>query len=186
MPILKHIAHVSENEVPIKDGQFLMDVREGSKKISFDLNGERHLLAVNADGLAELLERAVAEVAELKKLKEQIEQLPRPDLVNSPHLWPANQEIDLGDGSYGCRATGTITCAANNTIGVSFTTIPLNCKLIASGGWWNRGDGNIASTGSSLPGSNVQSAIWLTRNFHSLSNNTRNNSPYDIWIRYSK
>ena len=33
--------------------------------------------------------------------------------ADKPHLWPDNQEVDLGDGLYGYKAVGVITAGAN-------------------------------------------------------------------------
>jgi hypothetical protein len=118
-----------------------------------------------------------------------------PGLVNSPHLWEVGTEYDFGDGSYGRRTTGAITAAANiRNDTVLFSGVN---KYIDSGGWFSwSGTGETNSTinlnstfGNNMATLHIISGLHFSGNvlnFVTISYAARTNSPYDIWVRYTK
>lgn len=119
--------------------------------------------------------------------------------ANKPHLWPENTEINLGDGLYGYRATGTITAAANYQHQIILRESTSPYCIVSSGGYWNFRDANkndiyylghyiLDSAGTKRfsvinchkQGSNYQLVML------SISTDTRTNAPYDIWVTYTK
>lgn len=114
--------------------------------------------------------------------------IPQPSLVLAPHLWPVNTEVDLGDGSYGWRTTGTITAAAQVQPGVNIGIDMNTRRTINFGGWWYIGNG-YTQIGSSNTGLSTAEIYWATiwmSELRSRSNVARTNAPYDVWVRYTK
>lgn len=117
-------------------------------------------------------------------------------LINYPNKWTANTEIDLGNGLYGKRCTGTITIAANTRAEVYLTGVSQTTgRIFACGGSWDRGDGNINFNvvGSMLTATGVTNlrASMILQNlysilFYSTSDMARTDASYDIWVIYTK
>jgi hypothetical protein len=115
-----------------------------------------------------------------------------------PHNWPTNEEIDLQDGSFGCRWIGTITQTAGTRI---ITTLhkPYSgiMRSVQTGGWFAYDDtgqtmcvhgqgftyGTFASA-NLIYGTVTASPTVL--HFQSQSASERTNAPYDLWMRYIK
>jgi len=119
-------------------------------------------------------------------------------IINSPHLWPVNQEIAFGDGSFGVRVIGFIEVPARVYINVNIYQIGVPANIINAGGWLRRatatkhliGGTSYAQADASLFG---DSSIYIDGNgaigLGSWSVNARVgslNNDYDIWIRYTK
>jgi hypothetical protein len=110
--------------------------------------------------------------------------------ITRPDKWPVNVEIDFGDGLYGQRFTGSISAAANTTANVNVKTISGFSALISGGGRMNTGVNWISvpySNGEANPisvGAYYNDAGLLS--LYTKSMHVRTNSPYDIWITYTK
>lgn len=120
--------------------------------------------------------------------------------VGKPHLWPVSTEVNLGDGLYGRRVTGTINA---NAFVQSITDIindnsGIHYQIVSYGGWWScygtavheqvggsrTPDGSTHTCSSSITTSPGNQA-GIVR-FHSISSQNRVNAPYDIWVTYTK
>ena len=121
-------------------------------------------------------------------------------LINYPNQWPANTEIDLGNGLYGKRITGTITAAADERAAVNIQTGVSN--VIGYGGTWGTRDGDggamspVGATLTQSSGTASQDFISDIRlvatgymGFYSTSSQPRSggaNTRYDVWVKYTK
>ena len=122
--------------------------------------------------------------------------LSTPQMKHDPHLWPVGQELDFGDGSFGRRFTGTITRVANQGHDIQLIASGvLNWRIMDSGGWFDTGNGGTNAFNSTIHSGGLTTivrasgiTIGTSGNlvFLSFSATARTNSPYDIWIRYTK
>lgn len=105
--------------------------------------------------------------------------------ADKPHLWPDNQEVDLGDGLYGYKATGTITVRAGLEIDVA---IPIADDITLVN--WNAWFKHNPNTDSWLSGSagNYISFLFKTDKLYYRTKTTvaRANYPYSVWLTYTK
>jgi hypothetical protein len=113
-----------------------------------------------------------------------------------PDKWVVNHKYDFGDGLYGQRFTGVISQAINYPGAIAIGKLTNTAKIIDVGGWWQSGGDNRIAIGNSFTNSDIGSAVYLTGtnpNFDddqlllwTLSNATRTNAPYDVWIKYTE
>lgn len=105
--------------------------------------------------------------------------------ADKPHLWPDNQEVDLGDGLYGYKAVGTITVRAGLEIDVA---IPVTEDITLVN--WNAWFKHNPNTDSWLSGSagNYISFLFKTDKLYYRTKTTvaRTNYPYSVWLTYTK
>lgn len=116
-------------------------------------------------------------------------------LLSRPDLWTPNTEIDFGGGLYGCRYQGTITKTFNIPARVNLRpagSTPIH--LVNWGGEYEL-DSSTHETfacGSTRTTLNYQNGIDNMSpnggevNFCSTSGAARTNSPYDVWLLYTK
>lgn len=110
------------------------------------------------------------------------------DLIYRPDKWTANTEIDFGGGLYGQRFTGTITRNVDTDLYLTLLNGSVS-HIIESGGWWNKGTGDDFPTTSMFYSEYCQSCIYREGQkimFYSKSHDSRTNSAYDIWVKYTK
>lgn len=109
----------------------------------------------------------------------------QPYTADKPHLWPDNQEVDLGDGLYGYKAVGTITVRAGLEIDVA---IPITEDITLVN--WNAWFKHNPNTDSWLSGSagNYISFLFKTDKLYYRTKTTvaRTNYPYSVWLTYTK
>lgn len=105
--------------------------------------------------------------------------------VDKPHLWPDNQEIDLGDGLYGYKAVGVITAGANAEKDI---IIPItgDITLVNWNSWFKHSNGsNYWLSGSvrnySCALFKADKVYYRTKTF-----SARTNFPYTVWLTYVK
>jgi hypothetical protein len=142
-----------------------------------------------------MIEKIMTSSGPISVHKELVGDIQRYLLIVSPHTWPTNEEIDLGDGTFGRRRTGTITSAANIVAAIIYAEGIPSARVLSSGGFIDRGDGVIGSTGV-IPGANgdlITGFFVITEGpqagrlqFNSKSYLARTSSPYDMWVRYTK
>ncbi|GMO63771.1 MAG: hypothetical protein Ta2A_11160 [Treponemataceae bacterium] len=110
-----------------------------------------------------------------------------------PNLWTPNTEVDLGNGLFGYRGTGTITQSAN-TYNLTVLIPSFTGAFIGSGGQWVRGGtaetyylyAQYTAISSDV---NVGGFLEIANNnlnFRSMDNQGRTNAPYDVWVTYTK
>jgi hypothetical protein len=115
-----------------------------------------------------------------------------------PDQWVAGNEYSFGGGLYGRRFTGYITESANKVYTKTLVNIG-NGQIVESGGWWfntlntqmlgttiSNVDGTVHTHSRLVVQETNSSAAKGDVNFISLSAANRNDSPYDIWIKYTK
>ena len=105
--------------------------------------------------------------------------------VDKPHLWPDNQEIDLGDGLYGYKAVGEITASANAE---KDTIIPItgDITLVNWNSWFKHSNGSnywLSGTARSYSCTlfKADKVYYRTK-----TSSARTNLPYSVWLTYTK
>ena len=105
--------------------------------------------------------------------------------ADKPHLWPDNQEVDLGDGLYGYKAVGVITAGANAE---KDTIIPIteDITLVNWNSWFKHGNssnfwlsGSVGSYSCAL--FKADKVYYRTK-----TSAARTNFPYTVWLTYTK
>lgn len=105
--------------------------------------------------------------------------------ADKPHLWPDNQEVDLGDGLYGYKAVGVITAGANAE---KDTVIPIteDITLINWSSWFKHSNssnfwlsGSVGSYSCAL--FKADKVYYRTK-----TSSARTNFPYTVWLTYTK
>lgn len=105
--------------------------------------------------------------------------------ADKPHLWPDNQEIDLGDGLYGYKAVGVITAGANAE---KDTIIPIteDITLVNWSSWFKHSNssnfwlsGSVGSYSCAL--FKADKVYYRTK-----TSSARTNFPYTVWLTYTK
>lgn len=105
--------------------------------------------------------------------------------ADKPHLWPDNQEVDLGDGLYGYKAVGVITAGANAE---KDTIIPItgDITLINWSSWFKHSNssnfwlsGSVGSYSCAL--FKADKVYYRTK-----TSSARTNFPYTVWLTYVK
>ena len=133
-------------------------------------------------------------------LKQIIEHYIDQSLVSRPNQWPENQEVDLGNGLYGKRITGTITAGAGQRHTIQVAEGVGN--IIAYGGTWGaRPDMSawyvpvsstvVSATGNLQPYYSDLRLLAASNRIELLtvSDYARAGEPttrYDIWVKYTK
>lgn len=119
-------------------------------------------------------------------------------LINHPHLWAENVEVNLGNGLFGRKVSGTIGAAAN--VFVNTAVVPQQAtrlRLVDAGGWWQAGAPDfypinqtvLNDNGVILCSSNIVSYGEFTIGCRTMSTIVRqgsNHNYYDIWVKYTK
>lgn len=105
--------------------------------------------------------------------------------ADKPHLWPDNQEIDLGDGLYGYKAVGEITASANAE---KDTIIPItgDITLVNWNSWFKHSNGSnywLSGTVGSYSCTlfKADKVYYRTK-----TSSARTNLPYSVWLTYTK
>jgi hypothetical protein len=110
-------------------------------------------------------------------------------------LWAIGVEIAFGDGSFGWRATGTISIGASipSEIILNPAVTSNNGSLISYGGWWTIESGAKIGIPSGWWGNATMSNYGFVQlkvtdgiAFNSSRIQQRTNAPYDVWVRYTK
>lgn len=105
--------------------------------------------------------------------------------ADKPHLWPDNQEVDLGDGLYGYKAVGVITAGANAE---KDTVIPIteDITLVNWSSWFKHSNssnfwlsGSVGSYSCAL--FKADKVYYRTK-----TSSARTNFPYTVWLTYTK
>ena len=105
--------------------------------------------------------------------------------ADKPHLWPDNQEVDLGDGLYGYKAVGVITAGANAE---KDTIIPIteDITLVNWSSWFKHSNssnfwlsGSVGSYSCAL--FKADKVYYRTK-----TSSARTNFPYTVWLTYTK
>jgi hypothetical protein len=122
------------------------------------------------------------------------------DLAARPNKWPENTEVDLGDGLFGYRATGTITATVNTE---NSRIIVRNVDLIIScSGWicagvdaYKQTINKVVTTNTGMPltiwgRSSVDvepiAGILTLRSVFSNPRYGNSNSRFEIYLTYTK
>lgn len=105
--------------------------------------------------------------------------------ADKPHLWPDNQEVDLGDGLYGYKAVGEITASANAE---KDTIIPItgDITLVNWNSWFKHSNGSnywLSGTAKSYSCTlfKADKVYYRTK-----ATSARTNLPYSVWLTYTK
>ncbi len=105
--------------------------------------------------------------------------------ADKPHLWPDNQEVDLGDGLYGYKAVGVITAGANAE---KDTIIPITEDITLVN--WNSWFKHSNSSNFWLSGSvgSYSCALFKADKvyYRTKTSSARTNFPYTVWLTYTK
>lgn len=117
-------------------------------------------------------------------------------LVTRPDLWPLGEEVDLGNGLYGIRMTGTITAAAGEAVNEH---IIYGGKYIVSfGGWFvvNSISNDKHGIGQTVQNSKDSSLVCASCvyykvdedvcNLYTVSTVDRTDAEYECWVIYTK
>ena len=111
------------------------------------------------------------------------------------HNWLPGVEYSFGNGGYGIRFTGTISCLPNMdhklTLSQNMTTATGFQIMDAGGSWMYQSEPDIEWT--ILGGSNITGHTFATVTMdkhglylESISTGTRIDAPFDIWVKYIK
>ena len=115
--------------------------------------------------------------------------------MQKPNTWTVGTEYDFGDGVYGQRFTGTITADAGTNKFLTLSSVRTHDSIINFGGWFDPGDSERHGINYTLNGSSWNATANVVIYKGSGSNNlalwscssiARANSPYDVWILYTK
>lgn len=105
--------------------------------------------------------------------------------ADKPHLWPDNQEVDLGDGLYGYKAVGVITAGANAEKDI---IIPITGDITLIN--WNSWFKHSNSSNFWLSGSvgSYSCALFKADKvyYRTKTSSARTNFPYTVWLTYVK
>lgn len=105
--------------------------------------------------------------------------------TDKPHLWPDNQEVDLGDGLYGYKAVGVITAGANAEKDI---IIPITGDITLIN--WNSWFKHSNSSNFWLSGSvgSYSCALFKADKvyYRTKTSSARTNFPYTVWLTYVK
>lgn len=105
--------------------------------------------------------------------------------ADKPHLWPDNQEVDLGDGLYGYKAVGVITAGANAEEDI---IIPITGDITLIN--WNSWFKHSNSSNFWLSGSvgSYSCALFKADKvyYRTKTSSARTNFPYTVWLTYVK
>lgn len=105
--------------------------------------------------------------------------------ADKPHLWPDNQEVDLGDGLYGYKAVGVITAGANAE---KDTIVPITGDITLIN--WNSWFKHSNSSNFWLSGSvgSYSCALFKADKvyYRTKTSSARTNFPYTVWLTYVK
>lgn len=113
-------------------------------------------------------------------------------LVTRPDLWPANEEVNFGNGLYGIRKTGTITATAETTSRELLASDGMN--VVSFGGWFVMNSSkSIYAIGQSsdFAAGNYQSAVLYSKSgggvvLQSKCPVDRVDAEFDCWVTYTK
>lgn len=118
--------------------------------------------------------------------------------VNKPHLWPVNTEVNLGDGLYGYRTSGTITVNKDIQHEVILRQDTEPFYPISNGGYWcfrNDNMSDVYAVGQYILDGTVKRYSAINNHkqganqllvFLTLTSNDRTDAPYDVWCTYKK
>lgn len=116
-------------------------------------------------------------------------------LILRPDLWVPGTEYEFDNGLYGRRFEGTITQNAGIEKVIVLANIGSTARLLAYGGEWNDGWNYAMVEGVNLSHT-IYSRLVLVQDvsglnkgdlrFTTLSSGGRTDSPYDIWVKYTK
>lgn len=112
--------------------------------------------------------------------------------INAPWTWPENEEIDLNNGGFCQRFTGTISVAANTESNITLLSQNVMISRI-SGGWaadFINQRLTLGTTNNAVFSASTRwSSIWPGSNsilLRTRTDNVRTNMPYDVQIIYTK
>jgi hypothetical protein len=121
--------------------------------------------------------------------------------INRPDLWTVNTEYNFGNNLYGQRFTGTITAdpaARPYTVLISGGGV---ARVVDSGGWFDTNRtkdiegryfsiGHYAMTTDDTFEGTISSSVYVIQNtqlhMNSRSPVARDDSPYDVWVLYTR
>jgi hypothetical protein len=127
-----------------------------------------------------------------------LETLKRADASLSPHLWSENEEIDLGDGSFGFRMVGTVNVSATLSSSQRHIMHPLfndGIRIHEQGGFAVRQSPSLIQI---LVGNSIQSPCVSAYIAHvgmgrgigvtiqTSEEDLVGEYSYDVWIRYTR
>lgn len=105
--------------------------------------------------------------------------------ADKPHLWPDNQEVDLGDGLYGYKAVGVITAGANAQKDI---IIPItgDITLVNWSSWFKHSNSSNFWLSGSVE--NYSCALFKADKvyYRTKAYSARTNFPYTVWLTYTK
>jgi hypothetical protein len=115
-------------------------------------------------------------------------------LMLRPDLWEVNKEYQFGNGLYGRRFKGEITEKPAIANALLLGNLGVTAKVRECDGSWHHGTADIML--GNAASSNVMSRLSITDTtvgyakgdlvLATVSNVQRTNSPYDIWVKYTK